>query len=288
MSRHRLAGAPVYLPRCVGAYVGADITCAALAANMAGRKAGLLADIGTNGEIVLAKEGKLFCCATAAGPAFEGAGLSCGMPASAGAVREAALQNGAVVYETVGDQPAAGICGSGILDALAVMLETGVLDDSGYMEKNWEVGDSGVKIVQRDVRQIQLAKSAVCAGIQTLLKQECMTAGEVECFVIAGGFGSSMNQDSAAAIGLFPKGLRSKTGFIGNGALGGAVMLLLDPSLRPEAEALAAEAEELLGKLFDGAPDLLFASLLDNRRLSPEQLRRLSERIAQAEREGQL
>lgn len=245
MSRHRLAGAPVYLPRCVGAYVGADITCAALAANMAGRKAGLLADIGTNGEIVLAKEGKLFCCATAAGPAFEGAGLSCGMPASAGAVREAALQNGAVVYETVGDQPAAGICGSGILDALVVMLETGVLDDSGYMEEDWEVGDSGVKIVRRDVRQIQLAKSAVCAGIQTLLKQECMTAGEVERFVIAGGFGSSMNQDSAAAIGLFPKGLRSKTGFIGNGALGGAVMLLLDPSLRPEAEALAAEAEEL-------------------------------------------
>ena len=245
ISRHTLAGAPVYLPRCVGAYVGADITCAALAADMMNQRTQLLADIGTNGEIVLARGGKLLCCAAAAGPAFEGAGLSCGMPASGGAIRMVAWEDGGAVYETVGQKPPLGVCGSGILDALAVMRKAEVIDESGYLEEPWEIGGSGVFIQQKDIRQIQLAKSAICAGIQTLMKQEGLSAGEVDRFVIAGGFGNSMNQDSAAAIGLFPAGLRSKSDFIGNGALGGAAMLLMNRALRQRAENLARDAEEL-------------------------------------------
>lgn len=244
-SRHLLAGAPVYLPRCVGAYVGADIICAVLAADMTGGGTQLLVDIGTNGEIVLSRGGKLLCCAAAAGPAFEGAGLSCGMPAAPGAIRRVSLRNGETAYETVGRRAAAGVCGSGILDALAVMRETGVLDESGYLERPWEIGDSGICVTQKDVRQIQLAKAAVCAGIQTLLSREGLTAGEPERFVIAGGFGNSMNQASAARIGLFPAPLRDKAAFIGNGALGGAAMLLRSAVLRRRAEALAEEAEEL-------------------------------------------
>nr|WP_325197056.1 ASKHA domain-containing protein [uncultured Oscillibacter sp.] len=245
ISRRRLAGAPVYLPRCTGAYVGADITCAILSANLTGGGIQLLADIGTNGEMVLGCGSRLLCCATAAGPAFEGAGLSCGMPAVPGAIRAVARKDGGTVYEAVPGRPAAGVCGSGILDALAVMLETGAIDETGYLEESWPVGDSGVSITQRDVRQIQLAKSAVCAGLITLLEHEHISAKAVSRFAIAGGFGSSMNADSAVRIGLFPADLRQKTDFIGNGALGGAYMLLLNRDLRAQSEVLVRNAVEL-------------------------------------------
>ncbi len=216
-SRHTLAGAPVYLPRCIGAYVGADITCSILASDMlhedgvqlmtdigtngemalykdgkllcCATAAGpafegasilasdmlhedgvqLMTDIGTNGEMALYKDGKLLCCATAAGPAFEGAGLSCGMPAAPGAIRTVELSDNQMTYTTVGDRPAVGICGSGILDALRVMLEQETIDDTGYLEtedeESYTIGDSTVAITQKDVRQIQLAKSAICAGL---------------------------------------------------------------------------------------------------------------------------
>ena len=98
MSRRTLAGAPVYLPRCVGAYVGADIICAILASGIQAGGTQLLTDIGTNGEMAIMREGRLSCCATAAGPAFEGAGLSCGMPAAAGAIRAVRRENGKVTY----------------------------------------------------------------------------------------------------------------------------------------------------------------------------------------------
>lgn len=242
-SRRTLAGAPVYLPRCIGAYVGADIVCAILTAGLTRKGVRLLADIGTNGEMVLARDGKLLCCATAAGPAFEGAGLSCGMPAQRGAIRKVTLKDGAMHWETVQDAEPVGVCGSGILDALAIALQTENMDDSGFLEENIELG--GVTINQRDVRQIQLAKSAICAGLITLLEEAGVPASGVDVFSIAGGFGSSMDLDSAKAIGLFPAGLRDKTDFIGNAALGGAAMLLLNRTIRAEAEKLAADAEEI-------------------------------------------
>lgn len=242
-----LAGSPVYLPRCVSAYVGADITCAALAADLTKCGTSLLADIGTNGEMMLIHDGKLFCCATAAGPAFEGAGLSCGMPAAPGAILSVSLQGSDVHYEMIPGEGISGICGSGILDALAVMLETGDMDDSGYLEdeNGWAVGSSGIVITQKDVRQIQLAKAAVCGGILTLLDEEKISADSIEKFFIAGGFGNSMNTASASAIGLFPEDLENRAVFIGNAALGGAAMLLMNASLRKETEARAREATEV-------------------------------------------
>ena len=250
-SRRTLAGAPVYLPRCIGAYVGADIICAILAADLEHGGTQLLADIGTNGEMALFHADKLLCCATAAGPAFEGAGISAGMPAASGAIRAVSLQDDTVHYETVQDAPAVGICGSGILDALAVMLETEEMDDSGYLEpqdedaEDWAIGTSGISITQKDIRQIQLAKSAICGGLLTLLDEEGMEPEDIQRFVIAGGFGNTMNHASAAKIGLFPAGLQDKTVFIGNGALGGAAMLLLNRALREKTEQMAQDAEEL-------------------------------------------
>ena len=242
-SRRTLAGAPVYLPRCIGAYVGADIVCAILTAELTDGGVRLLVDIGTNGEMVLARDGKLLCCATAAGPAFEGAGLSCGMPAKRGAIRKVTLQDDKPIYETVQDAEPVGICGSGILDALAIALRIENMDDSGFLEEEIDLG--GMIINQKDVRQIQLAKSAVCAGLITLLEEADVPAEDVEMFSIAGGFGSSMDPDSGRAIGLFPAALRDKTDFIGNAALGGAAMLLLNRDIRAKAEQLADAAEEI-------------------------------------------
>lgn len=242
-SRRTLAGAPVYLPRCIGAYVGADIVCAILASQLTQPGTRLLADIGTNGEMVLSHDGALLCCSTAAGPAFEGAGLSCGMPAKAGAICKVSRTGTALSWQTVQDQPPAGICGSGVLDALALALEDENLDESGFLEEEIQLGP--VSVTQKDVRQIQLAKSAVCAGLLTLLEEAGTPSARVDVLSIAGGFGSSLDLDSAAAVGLFPADLRDKTCFIGNGALGGAAMLLLQPQLRARAEAMADGAREI-------------------------------------------
>lgn len=244
-SRRTLAGSLVYLPRCVGAYVGADIVCAILAADLMDGGVQVLTDIGTNGEMALAQDGHLLCCATAAGPAFEGAGLSCGMPAVPGAIRAVWLQNRKICYETIQGIPAKGICGSGVLDALATMLDIGALDDTGYLEEDFQIGDSGMTITQRDVRQIQLAKSAICAGLITVMEEKGISADLVDRFSVAGGFGTSINFQSACAIGLFPAALRKKTAFIGNGALGGASMLLMNKSLREKTFQFASEAVEL-------------------------------------------
>ncbi|MGO5097366.1 ASKHA domain-containing protein [Agathobaculum sp. LCP25S3_E8] len=244
MSRHTLAGAPVYLPRCVGAYVGADIVCAILAAGM-DNGVQLLTDIGTNGEMVLMRSGNLYCCATAAGPAFEGAGLSCGMPAAAGAIRAMRREGDRIIYQTIQDAPAVGICGSGILDALAILLKDEIMDDSGYLDDNYTIDGTGVTITQRDVRQIQLAKSAICAGLITLLETQDLPVDAVDRLAIAGGFGNSMNMNSACAIGLFPIALRDKADFIGNGALGGAAMLLMNHALREKSEQMAQNSTEI-------------------------------------------
>ncbi len=246
-SARTLAGAPVYLPRCMSAYVGADITCAVLASGMRSEDPALLTDIGTNGEMALWRNGSLLTCAAAAGPAFEGAGLSSGMPAAEGAIRKVASAGRQTAWETIGGGRAKGICGSGILDALALMKKRGDMDGSGYLENgdSWEIGASGIFVTQKDIRQIQLAKGAVCGGLMTLLDAAGTGAEEIRTFYIAGGFGSSLDPASAAEIGLFPEALEEKAVFIGNAALGGAVMLLLSPSLRTESEALALQAREL-------------------------------------------
>lgn len=244
-SRHTLANAPVYLPHCIGAYVGADTLCAVLASNIAPNHIELLSDIGTNGEIALMHNGTLFCCSTAAGPAFEGAGLSHGMPASAGAICAVEDSENGICYRTIGNAPPVGICGSGILDALSVMLQNEIMEDSGYIEETQTIGNSNVSVSQKDIRQIQLAKAAVCAGILTLLHHAKVPAEDVDRFILAGGLGNSMNPHSAVNIGLFPSALAEKCDFIGNGALGGAVMLLQNPQLREQAAAIADNAVEL-------------------------------------------
>ena len=274
--------ADVYLPRCMSAFVGADITTAILGSGLtetdripgadgsrkeaaaaidtnvscgemdgvsaarSGRSR-LMVDVGTNGEIVLFHKERLICCATAAGPAFEGAGLSCGMRGVAGAIDHVNWENGSWKVHVIGDRDASaaeGICGSGVIDGVAGLLESGLLEDTGYLEE--DVCFAGnVGLTAEDIREVQLAKGAIRAGMETLLAEEKIDAAGLEGLYVAGGFGSYMSAKSAERIGLFPKIDLSRIKICGNAALAGAVRILHDRRMEKEATALAERAKTI-------------------------------------------
>ena len=240
--------AQVYLPRCMSAFVGADITTALLASGIYGQKeTALLTDIGTNGEMALWHNQELVCCSTAAGPAFEGAGLSKGMPGAHGAIDHVSVRDGKVTVHILGGGPAKGICGSGIVDALAAMKLTEAMDETGCLaddEEEFPLAD-GVSVTQKDVRMVQLAKSAVCAGMRTLLHDAGVTGEELTQLAIAGGFGSFLDLHNAAVIGLYPAELEKKAKVLGNAALSGAAMLLQNRAFLEETAAMADSAKTL-------------------------------------------
>ena len=248
--------ADVYLPRCMSAFVGADITTAILGSGLTetdgvsaarGGRSRLMVDVGTNGEIVLFHKERLICCATAAGPAFEGAGLSCGMRGVAGAIDHVNWENGNWKVHVIGDREAStaeGICGSGVIDGVAGLLESGLLEDTGYLEE--DVCFAGnVGLTAEDIREVQLAKGAIRAGMETLLAEEKIDAAGLEGLYVAGGFGSYMSAKSAERIGLFPKIDLSRIKICGNAALAGAVKILHDRRMEKEAIALAERAKTI-------------------------------------------
>ena len=230
----------------VSGFVGGDIT-ADLLALRADREEGnlLLLDLGTNGELVLKKGKDFYCCATAAGPAFEGGGIEMGMPALAGAISSARLvtERGRSYWQvsTIGNGQPVGICGSGLLDAAASMRRSGMLDETGaFTEEGMErcMLAGRVYLSQADIRQLQLAKAAVAAGIRVLLQAAGLQKSEVEKVILCGGFGSRLKPASAAAIGLIPAELADKCIAAGNTAAEGVVFA-----------AWSGEAWRLAGKL---------------------------------------
>lgn len=243
----RLAGLPegmqVFLPYCLSAYIGADTAAALLAARFIGPEGltegppRLLADIGTNGEIALSAGGRLLCCSAAAGPAFEGAGISQGMPARDGAVWRVALRDGVPQAQVLGGGHALGLCGSGLLETAAALLETGVLDESGRLRDGaYTLPGTHVTLTQADVRALQLAKAAIRAATEVLLAEANTRACDVAELAVAGGFGGGLRSRPAQAVGLFPPELTSRMRALGNGALAGAAMALLS---RPFRDAVA-------------------------------------------------
>jgi uncharacterized 2Fe-2S/4Fe-4S cluster protein (DUF4445 family) len=243
----------------ISAYVGADITAAILACGMdRDDKVNLLIDIGTNGEIVLGSRERLTACSTAAGPAFEGAHISCGTGGVPGAIDSVRAESGGeILYTTVGGEPPCGICGSGIVDLLAFLLKTGLVDETGRMRGPQEtqpgeeaffyrnrLGQAGgeaffllvpeeesaagdpIMLTQKDVREIQLAKAAIAAGIDTLIGRLGIGVSGIARLYLAGGFGSCIRGESAAALGLFPKELAGRVVRAGNAAGKGAAMYL--------------------------------------------------------------
>lgn len=239
-----LPEAGVYLPNCISAFVGADTVCALLAADLsASADTAMLVDIGTNGEMGLWHDGRLSVCSTAAGPAFEGVGISMGMNGAAGAVDHVTLCNGRLTAHVIGETAPRGICGSGLIDAVACLLDNETLDETGLLEDDPTPVAPPVVLTQADIRMTQLAKSAICAGIRTLLHAADISTDAVSRLWLAGGFGSYLNLRSAGRIGLLPAELTDRITVTGNAALAGAAMLLLDCSRRTRAAALAAEAE---------------------------------------------
>lgn len=233
----------LYLPPAISAYAGADLLCGILATGLAEQEGSLLLDIGTNGEMALSTGGKLFCCATAAGPVFEGACISHGMPAVPGAVDHVWTKQGRTAFSVLGGGTAKGLCGTGLIDLTAALLALGLIDETGLLEAGAYHLSQGISLRQEDVRALQLAKAAIAAGVDTLLQDSgCSSSVRL---LLSGGFGSYINAQAAAAIGLIPKALSQTARPAGNTALAGAVALTRSRALRRRAAQLAAEAIEI-------------------------------------------
>lgn len=237
----------IYIPPCVSAYVGADLVCSILSSKMTEKKeSSFIVDIGTNGEMALFYNGFLKCCSTAAGPAFEGAGIDCGSPAVEGAISNVYFDETSfsIKYETINNKLPSGICGSGIIDAVSVFLKNGIIDATGKMLKeghnftnnicvinnklSFKFDDCDIFISQKDIRQIQLAKGAIAGGINTLLSESGINVRDIDRFYICGGFGTYLNLNSAENIGLIPFGITNRTIILGNAAISGASAIVLD------------------------------------------------------------
>jgi len=265
-------GGLVYVLPGISAYVGADIGAAILASGMTDSEdPSLLIDIGTNGEIALGSSRRLITCSTAAGPACEGAHIRHGVGGIAGAVSKVGLRDENLVFETILGERPIGLCGSGIADLLAILLETGVVDETGRMIAPGEEGAPGfmkerlvladgepafvlvpeaesavgeaVVFTQKDVREIQLAKAAIAAGIDTLVEASGIGWDEIGRLYLAGGFGNYIDKASAVRIGLLPSRLSDRIEAVGNAAGKGALMALLSTRQRKKCSEIADRAE---------------------------------------------
>jgi len=256
-----LSGAPgarVYLPPNVAGYVGADHVAMLLAADLSSKSGVTLAlDIGTNTEVSLLKDGQFTCCSCASGPAFEGAHIHAGMRAVPGAIERVQFNGGEWHVSTIDDEPPVGICGSGILDVVAELLESGQIDETGrftgklirqverdrggafVLVPREESGTGEDILVERaDIREIQLAKAAIRAGVEALLRATSTKIKEINHFIIAGAFGTYLHIDSAIRIGMFPTLPRQRFTQIGNAAGAGAQQMLISQPGRLEAETI--------------------------------------------------
>jgi uncharacterized 2Fe-2S/4Fe-4S cluster protein (DUF4445 family) len=252
-----------YLPPLISAYVGADISSGILAAQLHKRKGrSLFVDIGTNGEMVAADNGKLCVTSAAAGPAFEGMNIKCGARAAAGAIERFKIDaQGGVTVGVIGDVTPSAICGSGLIDIVGELVANGVIDESGrfaspdslpprlaarMIESEGKPAFSvapGVLLTQQDVRQVQLAKGALRAGVEILLKIVGTSAEKIDRVLIAGSFGCHLRTESLINIGLLPGAFAGKIEFLGNTSRSGGRAFLLNWAYRAEIAALVSEIE---------------------------------------------
>lgn len=259
-----------YNPLCVllpsiSGYVGADVTAGILTCKMdMDKEAQVLIDIGTNGEIALSKDGKIVACSTAAGPAFEGANIVCGIGGIAGAIDKVFFNGVDFEFTTISGDESVGICGSGIISAIATLLRTHVIDETGRFEDDMDLIPESlhnrlikynnetifvfttneenipqVYLTQKDIREIQNAKAAVCAGVRLLLEHRDINPDEIENVYIAGGFGNFLNVEDAFTIGLLPMELYGKAKMVGNTSGLGASLCLLDSQMLKRCDIIA-------------------------------------------------
>ncbi|MCK4280379.1 MAG: DUF4445 domain-containing protein [Candidatus Thorarchaeota archaeon] len=256
-------GAMCYSPPLISSFVGCDAVAVVLASGlMSSAETTVVADVGTNTEIMVGHKGNLLITSAASGPAFEGMSLDCGMPADEGAIS-------AVQIDTTSHRPKVdiidrgrpmGICGTGAVSTLGALLDSGLLNSEGSLARNiestWLSGrgnvvhyilvqatDSGtghpIYISQIDIRMMQQSKAAIFAAIELLVDEASISAGDVERFLLTGAFGSDLNMNDAIKIGLFPQFQNARIDQIPGGASSGADMILLNPELRDVASDIA-------------------------------------------------
>lgn len=237
----------------ISTFVGGDIVAGIMTMEMHRKeKPSLFIDLGTNGEMALGNRDKILVTSTAAGPAFEGGNISCGVGSIPGAICHVKLE-GEKEIGTIGNKPAVGICGTGVVETAAQLIKTELVDETGlldedYFDEGYPLAEgSGGKITftQKDVREIQLAKAAVRAGLETLLLRYGISYEELESVYVAGGFGYKLNLEEAVAIGMFPEELLSKMQAAGNTSLEGAKKYALGKYTDAEVEKLRKNAEEI-------------------------------------------
>lgn len=266
------AGAPsarLYCLPSVSAYIGADIVAGAYVCRLHQREdRALFIDIGTNGEIVLSDRGRMVSCSCAAGPALEGMNISSGMRAAEGAVEELVIDAPAVSLTVIGDVAPTGLCGSGILAAVRELLRVGLVKpDGAFIKKETLHADDPlhallrldgtkrechltqepdpIRITQKDVRQVQLAKGAILSGFYALLKETGIRLEDLDAVLIAGQFGAHLPVASLVGVGLLPPGSESRLSYVGNASKTGAYMALMSGAVRGELETLAGQMDYL-------------------------------------------
>lgn len=266
-------GEVILLPNIAG-HVGGDITAGILATRLLKKKGlTLFLDIGTNGEIVLCENDRIIACSTAAGPAFEGAAIYQGMRAAAGAIEKIQIRDGELFLRTVGQYEPIGICGSGIIDAIAQMIRVGIVNEKGNLLMADEIKDvqvdhkllkrlrrgkqgkefvlvwkedrEDIVITQKDIREVQLAKGAICAGIHIMLAEMGKKAEDINQLILAGAFGNYIDKKSAVLIGLLPMIDARKILSGGNTACIGTSMVLLSEKERQAASSIVNKVQHI-------------------------------------------
>jgi uncharacterized 2Fe-2S/4Fe-4S cluster protein (DUF4445 family) len=269
-SRSGIGGHPtcrLLMPPPIGGFVGGDLVALIMSQALHKTKAPVLAiDLGTNGEIVIAADGRLAACSTAAGPAFEGERISCGVRAIGGAVEDVKITRDKIELKTISGTKPIGLCGSGLIAAIAELLRKGVIEPNGRIKTRAEIkqawlgkrvvaGKRGrgftfasrplIRLRQGDIREVQLGKAAICAGATVLSSIAGIDLKDIKTVLIAGGFGSSIRAACIRRLGLLPPKLKAKIKVIGNSAIEGAKIFLTSCDAREEADRAVEDTEHV-------------------------------------------
>jgi uncharacterized 2Fe-2S/4Fe-4S cluster protein (DUF4445 family) len=249
-----------FILRGIGGFIGSDISAGVLACKLTPDRRELFIDIGTNGEMILCGHGSMLACSTAAGPALEGAMISCGMLAKPGAITDVVLTKDSVIITTLNNEAPIGICGSGLLRIVVEMLRQGIITESGRFateidhpnfnreeQRFYLVKDTpkSVFITQKDIRQLQLAKGAIRSGAEVLLKRLGMQAAELETIYLAGAFGTFLKPADAVFLGLLPEVSLERIRAVGNTAGTGTVLTLISQTALAALEERVQKIEHI-------------------------------------------
>lgn len=240
---------PTMILPSISVFVGGDITSGLLACGFFHKeKPCLFIDLGTNGEIVLGHKERLLVTSTAVGPAFEGGNISCGVASIPGAIYNVSFRDKVLSYKTINDESPVGLCGTGLIELVSGLLKEGIIDSSGllmdtYFDSGYPI--AGMKLIQKDIRELQLAKSAIRAGVEILLKSFSLSYEELDEVYIAGGFGHHLDIEKALVIGLLSEAVMGKVKAVGNTSLSGAIYSLRGSEAINKMQHIISSAEEI-------------------------------------------